>query len=129
MMERKPTILLVEDENEFRQMLKIRLEANSYSVLEAGDGIEGLNMARKHKPDLIILDIMLPKMDGYRVARLLKFDTHYRHIPIIMLTARVQDVDRENGMSAGADVYLTKPFDAQELEKSIADLLARTKHG
>jgi DNA-binding response OmpR family regulator len=110
-------------------MLKIRLEANSYSVLEAGDGIEGLNMARKHKPDLIILDIMLPKMDGYRVARLLKFDTHYRHIPIIMLTARVQDVDRENGMSAGADVYLTKPFDAQELEKSIADLLARTKHG
>jgi DNA-binding response OmpR family regulator len=128
-MERKPTILLVEDENEFRQMLKIRLEANSYSVLEAGDGIEGLNMARKHKPDLIILDIMLPKMDGYRVARLLKFDTHYRHIPIIMLTARVQDVDRENGMSAGADVYLTKPFDAQELEKSIADLLARTKHG
>ena len=129
MMERKPTILLVEDENEFRQMLKIRLEANSYSVLEAGDGIEGLNMARKHKPDLIILDIMLPKMDGYRVARLLKFDTHYRHIPIIMLTARVQDVDRENGMSAGADVYLTKPFDAQEQEKSIADLLARTKHG
>lgn len=123
MTDTKVTILVVEDEAEFRQMLRIRLEANGYSVLEASDGMEGLNMARKYKPNLIILDIMLPKMDGYKVTRLLKFDTHYRHIPIIMLTARVQETDKENGFAAGADIYLTKPFDAQELQKSIVQLL------
>lgn len=123
MTDTKVTILVVEDESEFRQVLKIRLEANGYSVLEASDGIEGLYMARKHNPNLIILDIMLPKVDGFKVARLLKFDTNYRHIPIIMLTARVQEIDRENGLAAGADIYLTKPFDNQELQKSIVQLL------
>ena len=73
-------ILLIEDEPEFRMALRIRLEANGYEVIEAEDGVVGLDMARNKNPDLIMLDIMLPKMDGYKVARLLKFDEKYRKI-------------------------------------------------
>jgi DNA-binding response OmpR family regulator len=85
----------------------MRLEASGYEVIEAADGASGLEKARNMNPDLIILDIMLPKMDGYKVARLLKFDEKHRSIPIIMLTARSQQADRETGMAVGCDAYLT----------------------
>jgi DNA-binding response OmpR family regulator len=120
----KKTILLVEDEPDFRMALRIRLQANGYKVLEAEDGVAGLDMARSQNPDLIILDVMLPKMEGYKVARLLKFDEKHRNIPIIMLTARSQQSDRETGSSVGANAYMTKPFKPEELLEVLKKLLA-----
>ncbi|MEI6125964.1 MAG: response regulator, partial [Pseudomonadota bacterium] len=79
--------------------------------ITAFDGIEALSKARTENPNLILLDIMLPKMNGYKVSRLLKFDEKYQHIPIIMLTAKAQEIDRMLGIETGADGYLTKPFD------------------
>lgn len=117
-------ILLVEDEPEFRLALRMRLEANGYEVIEADNGVTGLDLARNQKPDLMVLDIMLPKMDGFKVARLLKFDEHHKHIPIVMLTARAQQSDKETGLAVGADAYLTKPFKPQEILDAIARLLA-----
>ncbi len=121
----KKTILLVEDEPEFRAVIRMRLEANGYDVIEAEDGAQGLETARQSKPDLMVLDLMLPKMGGYQVARLLKFDDKYKSIPIIMLTARSQQADRETGAQVGADAYLTKPVKADELLATIAELLNR----
>ena len=120
----KKRILIVEDEPEFRLGVRMRLEASGYEILEAEDGSAGLEMARSVSPDLIILDLMLPKMGGYQVARLLKFDDKYKKIPIIMLTARSQQSDKDTGLSVGADAYLTKPFRSEELLKVIAGLLA-----
>lgn len=117
-------ILVVEDEPEFRLALRTRLEANGYEVIEAEDGAIGLDLARNQNPNLIMLDIMLPKMDGYKVARLLKFDEKYRKIPIVMLTARSQKNDRETGLTVGGDAYLTKPYKPQEMLDTIAKLLA-----
>jgi len=117
-------ILLIEDEPEFRMALRMRLEANGYEVIEAEDGVTGLDLARNQNPNLIILDIMLPKMDGYKVARLLKFDEKHRNIPIVMLTARSQQSDQETGMSVGGDAYMTKPYKPQEMLETIAKLLA-----
>lgn len=117
-------ILVVEDEPEFRLALRTRLEANGYEVIEAEDGAVGLDLARNQNPNLIMLDIMLPKMDGYKVARLLKFDEKYRKIPIVMLTARSQKNDRETGLTVGGDAYLTKPYKPQEMLDTIAKLLA-----
>jgi DNA-binding response OmpR family regulator len=94
-------------------------------VIEAADGATGLDLARTLKPDLIILDVMLPKMEGYKVARLLKFDEKYRKIPIIMLTARSQQSDRETGLSVGADAYMTKPFKPEELLATMTRLLTK----
>ena len=117
------TILLIEDETDFRMGVKMRLEANGYKILEAADGATGLAMARNGNPDLILLDCMLPKMNGYKVARLLKFDEKSRRIPIIMLTARSQQADKETGQAVGADAYITKPFQSEELIATIAKLL------
>jgi len=124
-MEAKKKILLVEDEPDFRLAVRIRLEANGYDVIEAEDGIAGLEMARNQAPDLVILDVMLPKMEGYKVARLLKFDEKYRKMPIIMLTARSQQTDKETGLAVGANAYLTKPFQPEELLSVIAKLLSK----
>ncbi|NLB60138.1 MAG: response regulator [Lentisphaerae bacterium] len=124
MAEAKKRILLVEDESDFRLAVGMRLRAAGYEVLEADNGAAGLSMARSEMPDLIVLDLMLPKMDGYKVCRFLKFDEKYRHIPIIMLTARVQLADSEMGSAVGADAYFTKPYQPQELIDTIARLLA-----
>ncbi len=116
-------ILVVDDEKPLVEMLKMRLEANGYKVLAASDGQEGLSMARSERPDLIILDIMLPKIDGYTVSRMLKFDDKYRRIPIIMLTAKTQESDKKVGKEVGADTYLTKPFSPETLLARIKELL------
>ena len=121
----KKRILLVEDEADMVYAVTLQLEANHYIVLTAGDGLTGLNLARKEKPDLIILDLMLPKMDGYKVCRLLKFDEQYKKIPIIIFTAKVQENDKKLGREVGADAYITKPFDSQELLDKIGALLKK----
>ena len=125
MMQSGKKILLVEDEPEFRLALRTRLEANGYDIIEAEDGATGLNTARHQNPDLIILDVMLPKMDGFKVARLLKFDVKYKNIPLMMLTVMSQASDRKMGQAVGADAYLTKPCQPQELLDTISTLVSR----
>jgi DNA-binding response OmpR family regulator len=116
-------ILVVDDETELVNMLRLRLEANHYEVITSYDGQEALDKARKEKPQLIILDLMLPKMDGYKVCALLKADARYSKIPVIMFTARAQDADKRMGQEAGADAYITKPFEAQALLDKMRELL------
>lgn len=119
----KKRILVVDDERELVDLLKIRLQANGYEVLAGYDGKEGLEKARKEAPDLIILDLMLPKMDGYKVCGLLKADTRYSKIPIIMFTARAQEEDRKLGEEVNADAYVTKPFEPNTLLSEVKKLL------
>jgi DNA-binding response OmpR family regulator len=121
--EKKKKILIIEDDLDMAASVKIRLEANNYEVHLAKDGMDGLNMARIEKPDLIILDIMLPKLDGYKVCRMLKFDDRYKSIPIILLTAKIQKVDVERGGEVGADAYVTKPFRSEDLLVKVKELL------
>jgi len=118
----KNKILLVEDDSYLVKAITIRLEANDFEVVAAIDGEEGLAKARSEKPDLIILDIMLPKMSGFDICRKLKIDKRYKDIPIIMLTAKFQPSDIEFGKEMGADAYITKPFDSQVLLAKIEEL-------
>lgn len=117
-------ILIVDDEPDVVSALSIRLKAAGYEVISAKDGLEALDKARKESPDLILLDIMLPKLDGYKVCRMLKFDEKYRHIPIIMLTAKISDSNKKVGQDMGANVYINKPFDPNELMDKIKGFLA-----
>ena len=121
----KKRILLIEDETDMVYALTLQLEAINYEVLSATDGQKGLDMACNKNPDLIILDLMLPKVDGYKICRMLKFDEKYKKIPIIMFTARVQDQDKKLGQEVGADAYITKPFDSKELLDKISALLKK----
>ena len=119
----KNKILLVEDDSYMVKAITIRLEANDFEVVAALDGEEGLAKSRSEKPDLIILDVMLPKMDGFDICRKLKIDKQYKDIPIIMLTAKFQPSDIRFGKEMGADAYMTKPFDSQALLAKIEELL------
>lgn len=116
-------ILVVDDEVQLVEMVKMRLEASGYDILCAYDGQDGLDKAKKDKPDLIILDLMLPKMDGYKVCGLLKNDSRYSKIPVIMFTAKAQDEDEALGRELGAEAYVTKPFEPKLLLDKIKELL------
>lgn len=116
-------ILVVDDYPNMVDMLSVRLRAAGHEVLAAYDGLAGLQMARQEKPDLILLDVLLPKMDGFKICRMLKFDDRFRHIPIIMLTSRARDVDRKTGLDMGADDYVFKPYEPLELMRRIEKLL------
>ena len=119
----KKRILVVDDEAILVDMVRMRLEANDFEVISAGDGQAGLEKAKKEKPDLIILDLMMPKMDGYKVCALLKKDARYSKIPILIFTAKAQEEDRKMGEEVGADAYITKPFDPETLLSKIKGLL------
>ena len=121
----KLKVLIVDDESDLLEMISLRLEANNYQVICACDGQEGLDKARTEKPDLIILDIMLPKIDGYKVCRMLKFDEKYKQIPVILFTARVQEYDIKLGEEVGADAYITKPFEPDILLSKVSELLKK----
>jgi DNA-binding response OmpR family regulator len=112
-------ILIVDDEVDLVETVRFPLEMEGFNVLVSYNGEDALNQARKEKPDLIILDLMLPKLDGYKVCRLLKFDEKYKHIPILMLTARTQEKDKIMGMETGADEYITKPFEMDDLMERV----------
>lgn len=116
-------ILIIEDYKNIVEILTMRLEAMGYEVLCAGDGQEGLNLARKAKPDLIILDVLLPKMSGFKVCRLLKFDVKYKDIPIIMLTSRESEENARTGLQAGADHYVYKSDQKGTLLRLIREYL------
>ena len=116
-------VLYIEDELDILEHLVKHISTWGYEVLTACDGQEGLEKARSENPDLIILDLMLPKLDGYKVCRMLKFDEKYSHIPVILLTARDRQADRELAKSVGANAYITKPFDSKLLLGKISELL------
>ncbi len=123
----KKKILLVDDEEDMVFAVKMQLEASDYEVITAGDGQSALDKARTQNPDLIILDVMLPKLYGYNVCRMLKFDEKYKNIPIIMFTAKIQESDEKTGYEVGADSYITKPFEPQVLLDKIKELLNKQK--
>jgi DNA-binding response OmpR family regulator len=112
-------ILIVDDEVDLVETVRFPLEMEGYRVLVSYNGEDALNQARKENPDLILLDLMLPKLDGYKVCRLLKFDDRYKHIPILMLTAKTQEKDKALGMETGANEYITKPFEMDDLLKKV----------
>ena len=118
-------VLVVDDDRVIQQLLEVNLELEGYQVAgTASDGQEAIAMAAELKPDLILLDIMMPKMDGLEVCRQLKADPKLSKIPIVLLSARAQDMDIREGLEIGADAYLTKPFDPVELLDVVGRLLA-----
>jgi two-component system alkaline phosphatase synthesis response regulator PhoP len=119
-------ILVVDDEVDLVETVRFPLEMEGFDVLISYNGEDALNQARKEKPDLIILDLMLPKLDGYKVCRLLKFDERYKHIPILMLTAKTQEKDKILGKETGADEYITKPFEMDVLMEKVKAYLNKT---
>lgn len=125
---KKKHILLVDDEDDFVELLAMRLRSHEYDVTEAYDGEEALRKAQD-KPDIILLDIKLPKLDGYEVCRRLRQDTATRFIPIIMVTGKDAPLEKIEGLYIGADDYITKPFDPEELFARIEAVLRRTQKG
>lgn len=122
-----PTILLIEDNEMNRDMLSRRLERKGYSVITAQDGGQGYSLAYSKSPDLILMDISLPVMNGWEVTRLLKANQGTRHIPIIVLTAHALVTDREKAFEAGCDDYDTKPVEFGRLSEKIENLLVARK--
>jgi two-component system alkaline phosphatase synthesis response regulator PhoP len=116
-------ILAVEDDPSVLEVTKKRLELAGYEVITAMEGLEGLKKARSENPDLIVLDLKLPNLNGYQISWMLKRDMKYRHIPIIMLTSLTEEKDIIEGFRAGADFYITKPYDADALMIQIKTLL------
>jgi DNA-binding response OmpR family regulator len=119
----KQRVLLIEDDEDMRFVLRHNLEAEALTVLDAEDGLAGLAAARAESPDLIILDVMLPKLDGYRVLRTLRAEGN--EVPVLLLTARSSEPEKVYGFRAGADDYVTKPFGVQEFLARVAALLRR----
>ena len=126
MSERKFRILVVDDEADLVSVLRFGLEIEGFAVLEAGDGEEGLGKAREHRPDLLVLDLMLPKLDGYKVCRALKYDDRFKNMPIIILSARSGEQDRRLAFDMGADGVRTKPYEMRDLVSIIRTRLERT---
>jgi len=123
----KEKVLIVEDNPQAVKLVKFILEKNDYSTISAKDGEEGLRMARERKPDLIILDLMLPEMDGYQVCESLKADPNTKEIPIIVLTALDTGRDFEKALEKKVDWYITKPFEAQHLLKRVTYLIEKRR--
>ena len=119
----KRKVLVVDDEPNIQMIMSSRLAALGYEVLIAKDGQEGLNLARSESPDIILLDLMLPKLDGYKVCRMIKFDKAFEHIPVIIFSAKGSDADKKLAEQVGADAYMVKPFDMNLFTQTIQRLL------
>lgn len=124
---KKPRILIVDDEEDIRDILKLTLAEEEYEIIEAEDGNEGLKAAQGKSPDLVILDYKMPYLDGREVCRKLKKDILLRHLPVIMLTGKGDIMDKVEGIDAGADDYIVKPFEPKELLARIRMILRRTE--
>jgi len=124
---KKETILVVEDESNILELVKYNLEEADYRVITASRGDTGLEQARKNKLDLIVLDLMLPGMNGIEITKTLKQNEKTSHIPIIILTAKAQEADKIVGLELGADDYMTKPFSPRELVARVKAVLRRHK--
>jgi len=121
------TVLVVDDDPVILKLLEVNFEMEGFQVVRAADGAEGLERAREVLPDIVVLDVMMPRMTGYEVAKALREDDQTAHIPIIFVTARAQSSDVERGMELGVEDYVTKPFDPLDLIDRVNNLLARTQ--
>jgi DNA-binding response OmpR family regulator len=126
MKERKKTILIVDDDVYIRRPLEFILREEGYEPLTASNGEEGLRKAGEVRPDLIFLDVMMPGLDGFTVCRRLKSDPDLAHIPVILLSARGQEDDRDRGLGVGASDFMTKPYSPAELVRRVQELLGET---
>lgn len=116
-------VLVVDDEPDVLLLCRVNLEFEGYEVVEASDGQQAMEKVGEHRPDVILLDVMMPRMDGWQVLSALKADESLRDIPVVMLTAKVQDADQIRGWSAGVAEYITKPFSPLSLSQVIRDVL------
>jgi DNA-binding response OmpR family regulator len=123
--EEQPVVLAADDDDDILELVAFRLEHAGYRVLQARDGAEALELSRRSSPDLAILDVMLPKIDGFELTRRLRQDESTSRMPIILLTARTQEADVQRGFDAGADDYIRKPFSPQELRARVQAILGR----
>jgi DNA-binding response OmpR family regulator len=121
----RPVILAADDDEDILELVTFRLERSGYTVVQARDGEEAWRLALDKKPDLAVLDIMMPKLNGFELTRRLRAEEATSRIPIILLTARAQDVDVQQGFEAGADDYIRKPFSPQELRARVQSILGR----
>jgi two-component system, OmpR family, alkaline phosphatase synthesis response regulator PhoP len=119
-------ILVIDDEEHILELIKYNLENNNYKVIIATNGIEGLKLVKSELPQLVLLDLMLPGMDGYDVCKEIRKDGTVAHIPIIMITAKSEELDKILGLELGADDYITKPFSVRELLARVKAVLRRT---
>ena len=122
-----PKILIAEDECELRELISFTLEKSGYQVVEAADGAEAFQLARRDPPDLVLLDVRMPRMTGYDTCAAMRADKKLKDIPVIFLSAKGQDSEIQRGLQAGAQEYLVKPFSPELLVKRIKVLLAREK--
>ena len=120
-----PVVLVADDDPDILALVRFRLEREGYDVVSAPDGQAALKLALDHPPDLAVLDVMMPKLTGYDVTRELRSDAATSRIPVILLTARVQEADVARGFEAGADDYVKKPFSPQELKARVQAVLGR----
>lgn len=120
----KKKVMIVDDEAHIVELVRVCLEDSDYDIIEAYDGQEAVDRAKEEHPDLILLDIMLPGMDGYEVCKILKGSDGTKEIPIVMLTAKGQEVDKVKGFQAGADAYMTKPFSPLRLLTELEEVLS-----
>lgn len=118
-------VLAVDDDPVIQRLLQVNLEMEGYEVALAGDGVEALERAREFRPDIVLLDIMMPRKDGWQVCAELKADPELSHVPVVFLSARAQDDDLERGTDLGAEAYITKPFDPIDLLDLVAELTKR----
>jgi DNA-binding response OmpR family regulator len=121
------TILVIDDEKDLVKLVDLHLTKEGYLVIGAKNGIEGLDIAQKHKPDLILLDLMMPKLDGLEVCKRLKSAAETARIPVVMLTAKAQESDKVIGLELGADDYITKPFSPREMVARVKAVLRRSE--
>ncbi|MCM8710483.1 response regulator transcription factor [Clostridium sp. SYSU_GA19001] len=119
-------ILIVDDEEHIQELIKFNLENNGYRVICASNGMEALKLAKSEKPDLVLLDLMLPGIDGYDVCKEIRRENSISNMPIIMITAKSEELDKILGLELGADDYMTKPFSVRELLARVKALLRRT---
>ena len=120
------SVLIVDDDPVVRRMLQLSFESEGFNVLTASDGIEGLETIRSDRPDVVVLDIMMPKLDGMKVMRELNSDDELRGTPVILLSAKATSLDIELGLKAGAADYVTKPCDPIDLVDRVRSLLTKT---
>lgn len=121
----QPVVLCADDDEDILALVAFRLERSGYTVLQARDGQEALELALRELPDLAVLDVMMPKLDGFELTKRLRAAESTSRMPIILLTARAQDADVSQGFEAGADDYIRKPFSPQELRTRVQAILGR----
>ena len=121
-----PRILIVDDEPNIVLALELLMKREGYEIRTVGDGEAAVEAAKQFRPDLILLDVMMPRMDGYEVCQRLRADPALKDVAIVMLTAKGREVEREKGMALGADLYITKPFSTRDVVSKVREVLAST---